>query len=260
MVRLSLLGFAVALLGCAHAGSSGPAGWRLVWHDEFDTPGPPDPARWDYEDGYVRNHERQLYTRRSENVRVEGGHLVIEARREPRGEHAYTSASVHTKHKGEWLYGRIEVRARIPVARGLWPAIWTLGAAHGAERWPDCGELDLMENVGFEPELVHVSVHTAAYNHVKKTHKTTITRVSDLEGWHAYAAEWTPERVDFFVDDRKVFTFANEGTGRAVWPFDRAQYLLLNVAIGGDWGGQHGIDDAQLPRAMLVDYVRVYQR
>lgn len=257
-----LLAFACGVGACAHgAPGSSAASPRLVWSDEFDVAGPPDPARWSYEEGFVRNHEAQLYTRSPDNVRVEDGHLVIEARRDPAAERGYTSGSVRTKGKGEWLYGRIEVRARLPIARGLWPAIWTLGATHGDERWPDCGEIDLMENVGFEPKLLHFSVHTAAYNHVMKTHKTTTARYDDLAtAWHVYAVDWTPERIDFFVDERKVFAFANEGTGRAAWPFDRAQFLLLNLAVGGDWGGQHGIDDASLPRALLVDYVRVYQR
>jgi beta-glucanase (GH16 family) len=262
----------------AHAGE-----WKLVWSDEFDRPGLPDPAKWSYETGYLRNHERQFYTRaRRENARVEGGLLIIEARKErypipgpdssakpadgrraaPAREFAdYTSASLTTDGRAAWTNGRIEVRAKLPSGRGTWPAIWTLGTDIGEVGWPHCGEIDIMEFVGFEPSTIHANIHTYKYNHVKKTNKGDRIAVADAsEAFHVYAVEWDDRKIDFFVDGRKYFTYRNEGTGRDAWPFDREQYLILNLAIGGDWGGQKGIDDRIFPQRYTIDYVRVYQR
>jgi beta-glucanase (GH16 family) len=257
--------------------------WKLIWSDEFDRPGLPDPAKWSYETGYLRNHEKQFYTRaRRENARVEGGMLIIEARKErypiPDTDHSagpggrgrrapahgvaeYTSASLTTRGKAAWTDGRIEVRAKLPSGRGTWPAIWTLGTNIGEAGWPACGEIDIMEHVGFDPGTIHANVHTAKYNHAKKTNKGDRIAVADASGaFHVYAIEWDQRKIDFFVDDRKYFTYTNEGTGRDAWPFDRQQYLILNLAIGGDWGGQKGIDDRIFPQPYIIDYVRVYQR
>jgi len=238
--------------------------YRLVWADEFDRDGAPDVTRWTYDVGGHGwgNNELQYYTEdRRENARVEGGHLVIEARREPWEARAYTSARLVTKGKGDWTYGRIEVRARLPAGRGSWPAIWTLGSATPM-RWPDDGEIDIMEHVGFDQGIVHASIHTRQYNHVQGTQRTARTDVSDVSaGFHTYATEWTADRIETSVDGRAYFSFAREPQGgRAVWPFDAPQHLLLNVAVGGNWGGQKGVDDASLPYRFLIDYVRVYQR
>lgn len=259
--------------GCAYA-----AEWELLWSDEFDYKGLPDPAKWDYEEGLVRNQELQYYTRaRKENARVEDGMLVIEARKEkwanPRyrpgsanwntsAEFAeYTSASLTTRDKEDWTYGRVEVRAKLPKGTGVWPAIWMLGTSIGRVGWPACGEIDIMENVGFEPNIIHGTVHTAKYNHTKGTQKGSQATVEKPhESFHVYAVEWDKDRIDFFVDDRKYFTFENEGAGVEAWPFDGKQYLLLNLAIGGSWGGQKGIDDTIFPQRYYVDYVRVYHR
>jgi len=239
--------------------SSTPSG-TLVWQDEFDGQGLPDASRWNNEVGLIRNNERQFYTeRRSENARLEGGRLVIEARKEAFQGAAYTSASLTSR--ANWTYGRIEVRAKLPKGRGTWPAIWTLGTNIGQVGWPACGEIDIMENVGFEPLRIHGSVHTAAYNHTKGTQKTaTIDIGNPSEDFRVYAMEWYRDRIDVFADGQKYFTFRNEGTGSQVWPFDAAQYLLINLAIGGSWGGQKGIDDSKFPARYVVDYVRVYRQ
>lgn len=239
----------------------GPSGWTLVFSDEFDAPGALDPAKWGYEIGYIRNDEKQYYTSRSENVRAEGGNLVIEARKEPYQGYGYTSASINTRGRFELTYGRVEVRAKLPTGNGTWPAIWMLGTNIGQIGWPACGEIDIMENVGFEPNLIHGTVHTAAYNHVQGTAKgASVTVAGPWEDFHVYAMEWHPDRIDVFVDGQKYFTFRNEGTGSRTWPFDKPQYLLLNLAIGGSWGGQKGIDDSRFPHRYLVDYVRVYKQ
>lgn len=250
--------------------------WKLVWSDEFDKPGRPDPAKWGFEEGFSYNNEQEYYTSRRENARVENGMLVIEARKEHykipaaardrgirtegRQSAEYTSARLTTQNKASWTYGRIEVRAKLPTGRGTWPAIWTLGDNIRQVGWPACGEIDIMENVGFDPDLIHGNIHTTAYNHVQHTNKgSKITVARPYDDFHLYAVEWRPERIDFFVDKTKYFTFNNEGKGDAAWPYHKPQYLILNVAIGGDWGGQKGIDGSIFPQKMYIDYVRVYQ-
>lgn len=267
------------LTGLMVAGSlASAAEWKLVWADEFDKPGLPDPAKWTYEEGFIRNREAQFYTcGRAENARVENGVLVIEARREKflnpnyrpgaqsdwkrASEFAdYTSASLTTRGIAAWRYGRIEVRAKLPGGRGMWPAIWMLGADRSAG-WPACGEIDIMEFVGYEPETIHGTVHTAKYNHVKKTQKGARLQVKAPDkDFHVYAIEWSAERIDFFVDGKKYFTFANEHSGSDAWPFDKPHYLILNTAVGGSWGGAKGIDSSIFPTRFYIDYVRVYEK
>jgi beta-glucanase (GH16 family) len=236
-------------------------GWTPVFADEFDAAGPLDPVKWGYETGYIRNGEKQYYTSRPENVRAEGGHLVIEGRKERYQGFDYTSASINTLARFEFTYGRVEVRAKLPAGTGAWPAIWMMGTNRAQVGWPTCGEIDIMENVGFDPLRIHGSVHTAAYNHTIGTQRTaSVTIANPWEDFHLYAMEWYADHIDVFVDGQKYFTFRNEGAGARVWPFDRAQYLLINLAIGGSWGGQKGIDEASFPQRYLVDYVRVSQQ
>jgi beta-glucanase (GH16 family) len=249
-----------------------PNGYRLVWSDEFGQRGLPDPGKWSYDTAFNKrgwhNDEKQYYAAaRPRNSRVRDGRLIVEAhaeRLDPRrfpdwGGQSYTSARLVTRGKASWTYGYFEVRAKLPCGVGTWPAIWTL-ADRPAMKWPDDGEIDIMEHVGFDPGVVHQSVHTAAYNHVKKTHKTAQVRVPDACGaFHLYQLDWTPERIRMGIDGRTVFTFGKLSSDRAEWPFDGPQYLILNVAVGGFWGGQRGIDDKALPQRMEVDYVRVYQ-
>lgn len=267
------------------ASPAGAESWRLTWSDEFDYSGLPDSEKWGYEEGFVRNNELQCYIpARKENSVVKDGMLVIrankeryanprfradgaQARRRRQREFAeYTSASVTSREKVTWRYGRIEVRAKLPTGRGMWPAIWMLGVPErgpGERRvgWPACGEIDIMENVGFAPNVIHANVHTAKYNHVKGNGKgDKITVEKPYETFHVYAIEWNKDRIDFFVDDKKYFTYENEGTGTDAWPFDAPHYLILNIAVGGSWGGQRGVDDAVFPQEMLIDYVRVYQK
>jgi beta-glucanase (GH16 family) len=246
-----------------------PPGCQLVWSDEFDKPGLPDPNKWDYETGYVRNGERQYYTRaRSENARVEGGSLVIEGRKEQYAIPAakpgqkqiadYTAASLVTKGKAQWMFGRIEVRAKLPQGKGVWPAIWMLGQKFPATRWPACGEIDIMEFVGHTPRLVHANVHySKAGKHASKGGKIEAARPFD--DFHVYAVEWSAEKMDFFFDKQKYFTFnVTDAAEAGANPFHRPQYLLINLALGGSWGRQ--IDDSILPQKYLIDYVRVYQK
>jgi len=274
-MQLATLSLALATM------STGAGEWKLVWSDEFDKPGLPDPARWSYEEGFLRNNEAQYYTRaRPENAHVENGMLVIEARKERfanaryqagapesgRGRRGrefaeYTSASLTTRGKASWTYGRIEVRAKLPPGRGTWPAIWMLGTNTAQVGWPACGEIDIMEFVGFDPGIIHANIHTGKYNHVKKTGKGSQVTIPDAStAFHVYALEWDAHHLDFFVDDKKYFTYTNEGSGMDAWPYDKDQYLILNLAIGGAWGGAKGIDETCFPQRYYIDYVRVYQR
>jgi beta-glucanase (GH16 family) len=238
---------------------------RLVWFDEFNYNGLPDATKWSYERGYVRNRELQYYTtERKENAEVKGGFLHLVVRNDSFRTNGkvvpLTSASLITKGKKEWTYGRIEIRAKFSSALGTWPAIWTLGSNIDSTHWPACGEIDILEHVGYMPDTVHFNVHTGKYNHVVRTNKgTKIFSKAPDKDFHLYALEWFPDRLDWYYDGKKVYSFANEHSGRDAWPFDRPQFLILNFAFGGSWGGQKGIDITALPQTMLVDYVRLYQ-
>ncbi|MBD0331634.1 MAG: glycoside hydrolase family 16 protein [Chitinophagaceae bacterium] len=236
---------------------------KMVWADEFNYSGIPDSTKWNYDTGGHGwgNNELQYYTaNRLENARVENGTLIIEARNESWMGKKFTSARLTTKGKGDWKYGRIEVRARLPKGTGSWPAIWML-ASTTPLRWPDDGEVDIMEHVGFDQGRVHASVHTKKYNHVIGTQKTANTVVPDCsEKFHKYTLDWRPNAINISVDDHQYFTFGNEHRGEDAWPFTKPFHLLLNIAVGGNWGGQKGVDSAAFPMKMEIDYVRVYQR
>lgn len=250
------------------------AKWKLVWSDEFDYQGLPDAKKWDYEEGFIRNNEAQYYTRaRLDNARVENGHLIIEGRKEkyanprynPNGGRRgasrqfaeYTSASLITHNKADWQYGRIEVRAKIPQGQGVWPAIWMLGADSRRVGWPAAGEIDIMEFVGHMPQFIHGTVHYQKDGkHASSGSKVVIDKPFD--NFHVYAVEWSVRQMNFYVDKQKYFTFDLENAeNKGQNPFHQKQYLLINLALGGSWGGK--IDDAIFPCRYLVDYVRVYQ-
>lgn len=238
-------------------------GWKLVWSDEFDKPGQPDPAKWGYEKGMIRNNEKQFYTdNRRENARVEGGKLVIEARKEKMDRGDFTSASVISKGHGEWTYGRVEVKAKLPAARGTWPAIWMLPSDIGKVPWPMCGEIDIMEHVGHDAGKIHGTLHSGAYNHIKGTQRSgTLMIPTFASDFHVYSMDWSADRIVMHIDGKTYVTIERKpGDKAAEWPFNKPFYLILNLAIGGAWGGQKGIDDAAFPQRMEVDYVRVYQK
>jgi beta-glucanase (GH16 family) len=234
--------------------------WTLHWSDEFDGAGI-DASKWSFEVGKKRNQEAQYYTEaRHENARIEDGCLVIEARQEEFEGSEYTSASLHTARKVHFLYGRIEVRAKIPTGRGMWPAVWMMGIENNT-RWPDLGEIDILENVGYDPDVIHANVHSKQYNHTKGNGRGNKIEVdAPYNDFHMYAVEWFPDHMDFFYDEQKYFTVVNDGTGKDSWPFDAGHYLILNAAVGGSWGGQKGIDDSIFPQKYLIDYVRVYKQ
>lgn len=248
-----------------------PGNYVLAWADEFNEGAFPNTAYWAYDtyrnaDGWY-NGEAQYYARdRAENARIENGMLIIEARRERLesapdfGGQNYTSARLMTHGKAVWTYGFFEVRAKLPCGRGAWPAIWTLAYEDG-QGWPHDGEIDIMEHVGHQPNLVHATVHTGAFNHQVGNSRTASTQLPDpCNSFHRYQMHWTEDRITIGVDDRAIYRYRrNTRMGRPAWPFDSPQYLLLNIAVGGSWGGQQGIDDAIFPTRMEIDYVRVYQ-
>ena len=254
------------LLVAGWTGAQEREGWKLVWSDEFDKVGLPDPAKWTYETGFVRNREAQYYTKaRLENARVENGRLVIEGRKEefktPDGKTSqYTAASLTTEGLFETTYGRIEVRAKLPRGRGMWPAIWMLGSAHRTLGWPKCGEIDIMEFVGHEPEKVFATVHWFGFE--KGKHASlggNLPGQKPSDDFHVYAVEWFKDRMDFFYDNTKYFSYPLEKAGTDDKnPFHKPHYLLMNLAIGGAWGGQKGIDTAIFPQKYEIDYVRIY--
>ena len=232
-------------------------GWKLVWSDEFDTPGLVDPKKWSYEEGMLRNGEKQFYTRaRKENCRVENGMLIITAIKEkgPGGRGDYTSASIETKGLASWTYGRIEMRAKLPQGRGTWPAFWTLGNQGG---WPSCGEIDIMEFVGYQPDKVFSTLHWNAGGHKQKGNPFSVQ--APFNDFHIYAVEWFQDRIDSYFDNTKYGTInlnqCGDGANNA---FRKPHYVKINFAVGGDWGAAKGIDESIWPQKYIIDYVRVY--
>jgi beta-glucanase (GH16 family) len=254
----SLLLLTLALVSTAAAEVPG---WKLVWSDEFDRPGRPDPAKWTYEHGLIRNQEKQFYTKdRQENARIENGKLIIEARKEKIDGGDFSSASLITKGLGEWSSGRFEIRAKLPAARGTWPAIWMLPKNRGKDGWPRCGEIDIMEHVGHDPGRIHATLHSEAFNHTKHNQRSgKIVIPTFATAFHTYAMEWTDGHILMQVDGKTFAEFKKKpGDTDKEWPFDKPFYLILNLAVGGSWGGTKGIDESAFPQRMEVDYVRVY--
>jgi len=261
-----LLILSVVFLGCNSDEKPAPVPdneWTLVWLDEFDYTGLPDSTKWSYDVGGHGwgNNELQYYTeKRLENARVENGFLTIEAHREEMNGKNYTSARLVSKGKGDWQYGKIEVKAKLPKGVGTWPAIWML-ASTPKLKWPDDGEIDIMEHVGYNHGFVHGSIHTKKYNHIIGTQLTDTTFVSDVaDNFHRYQVEWNKDSLFVGIDDKVFFRCANDGTGYEAWPFDNKMHLLLNIAVGGNWGGQKGVDENIWPQRMEIDYVRVWQK
>lgn len=230
----------------------------LLWSDEFDYEGLPDNKKWSFEEGFVRNNEPQYYTvNREQNAYVKDGILRITALKEEYKGAQYTSASINTKGKFEFTNGRLEVRAKIPTGNGIWPAIWTLGANIDKVSWPLCGEIDIMEYWGHNPNSIHANVHTGDYNHSKGTGRGgSITVQKPWDDFHIYAVEWYSDRLDFYYDTILYYSCKKKGEGVGEWPFDDPQYLLLNLALISN---RKNINDEIFPAIYLIDYVRYYK-
>jgi beta-glucanase (GH16 family) len=247
-----------------------PAAARLIWHDEFDGRAL-DSHKWAYDtsrnkEGWY-NGELQYYAaNRPENLRVSGGKLIINARHEKLslaryadwGGQAYTSGKIVSVGAGAWTYGFFEVRAKLPCTRGTWPAIWMLPVK--LNDWPGDGEIDIMEQVGSEPNLLHATLHTALFNHLRKTQRGAQRLLpTSCTAFHRYQLDWRRDMITIGVDNRAFMRVRNnQPGGRSAWPFDDPFRMILNLAIGGDWAGAKGIDDDAMPQSMEVDYVRVW--
>ncbi|SDM25616.1 Glycosyl hydrolases family 16 [Catalinimonas alkaloidigena] len=249
----------------AMADATPGAAYQLVWSDEFDGEHL-DTTKWNYNVGGHGwgNNELQFYTdARPENARLAGGTLRITAIHEPWEGKEFTSARLTTKGKADWTYGRFEIRAKLPSGVGTWPAIWLLytDKEYGNQGWPDNGEIDIMEEVGYDPDVIHSTIHDKAFNHSIGTQVGDTLRIPTARSaFHVYRTDWTPDSIISYIDDQRYFAFGNTGEGWEEWPFDHDHHLLLNVAVGGNWGGQQGVDTTAFPTAMEVDYVRVYQQ
>lgn len=243
---------------------------NLIWSDEFDVDGAPNPTKWTYDLGTGAdrgipgwgNNELQFYTDRPENVRVEGGMLHITARQEQFEGSGFTSARILTKGLFEKTFGRFEASIKLPFGQGIWPAFWLLGDdSDGTVIWPQIGEIDIMEYRGQEPRVVHGSIHGPGYSA-----GNAVTRAFTLPSgrfdtrFHVFAIEWGPDFIDFFVDDTKYFSVDPGSVRGNEWVFnDNKFHIILNVAVGGSFVGPPNAN-TPFPQTMLVDYVRVYSK
>lgn len=240
-----------------------PEGYQLVWQDEFNDQSlsMPDENLWWYETGDHGwgNNEIQRYVEGKQGneviAEVSNGTLKIHAKRVG---NEVLSARINTKES--WKYGYFEGRMKLAKGKGTWPAFWMM--PKNFTSWPDDGEIDIMEEVGYDPNVIHSSIHCKAYYHSIGTQKTATTRVPTAQtDFHVYAVEWTPDYIKGFVDGKEYFTFHNDKAGnKDTWPFNALFYLKLNLAWGGDWGGAQGIDESVLPATFEIDYVRVFQK
>jgi beta-glucanase (GH16 family) len=245
--------------GVQVTGPERPA-WRLVWHDEFDKAIGPD---WTFDVGTGGNgwgnNELEYYTARPENARVENGVLVIEARKESYQSREYTSARLKTEGRRTFKYGRIEARIQVPRGQGMWPAFWALGEDQKAAGWPRCGEIDVMENIGREPSRVHATVHGPGYSGGQGVGGPfDLPSGAFADGFHVFAVEWDASGLRFSVDDT-VYKSITPTDVPATWVYDHPFFLLLNLAVGGNWPGPPDTETV-FPARMKVDYVRAYER
>jgi beta-glucanase (GH16 family) len=271
-----VLAFAIIAV-CAGTGIAAPRsyvppGYKLVWQDEFNASpaagaafATPAPATWFYETGAHGwgNQELQNYVSGKEGkghaATISKGTLKITLKKVA-AEKRPISARINTKQS--WQYGYFEARIKLPVGKGTWPAFWMMPKENG--KWPDCGEIDIMEEVGRDPNTIHSTIHCKAYNHMIGTHKRKQKKVPTAESaFHIYAVEWTPDKIRGFVDGECYFEYLNDKqNNKATWPFDVPFYLKLNLAWGGQWGGggKQDVDESKLPATYEIDYVRVYQK
>ena len=258
---------------------SAPVGYQLVWSDEFDSPESLKekwmPMNWDAQ---RVNHELQTYRPPFSPIKdaegqerftaeVRDGILCINCFEGEDGK--VYSARMDSKEAGSeyndkagWKYGYFEARIKIPSGLGTWPAFWMMPADwNDSDRWPDCGEIDIMEEVGADPNMAVCSLHSRGHNHTDKTQVSASRYIENMENdWKVYSMLWDEDHIELFADGRQILNYPNDGTGKANWPYDRPYHITLNLAWGGDWGGYKGVDESVLPVGMEVDYVRVYQK
>lgn len=238
---------------------------RMIFHDEFDTDGMPDPKFWGYEEGYVRGGEMQYYTvARPENVFVKDGLLHIVTindnwEDETGKTHAVTSGSVMTKDKVKFTYGRVDIRAKLPICLGSWPALWMMPNDDVYGYWPNSGEIDIIEHVGFNPYTIYFTAHCAEQNGENNKYHSSASLPTCTTEFHVYSLEWSENRLDWYIDGKRKWTVVKNSNTWRGWPYNKDFYLILNTAFGGSWGGQRGVDLEALPITFEIDYVRVFQ-
>ena len=236
--------------------------WQLIFEDEFEGTGF-NTQTWSYCKRGTPDWNKYLISS-SQTVAVENGVLKVRAIKNTNlaaDPVPYHTGGIESRGKFNFRYGKAEIKAKFNNGQGSWPAIWMMPTKGEYGGWPGSGEIDIMENVGYDPDTIVGTVHTQAYNHSIGTQKGKRISIPDChETFHLYALEWEPEELRIYVDSTLYFTYKNEGTGSEAWPFDKPFYLLLNVAVGGNWGGSRGVDDTIFPQQMVVDYVRVYQK
>jgi beta-glucanase (GH16 family) len=270
-----LIGVLAVVLGLPHTKKQPPAptitptpeGWKLAWADEFDAPdgSAPDSAKWNFSTGGGGwgNAEMQYYTDRIENAYIEDGSLVIEAREEEGFGFPYTSVRINTLGKGDWTYGRFEVRAKLPYGQGIWPAIWMLPSNYTYGGWPASGEIDIMELIGHEPGRVYGTLHYGMPRTQSGDHYDLPEEKRFADDYHVFALEWEAGEMRWYVDDdlyqAQTEWFTSSTSGKYPAPFDHNFHIIMNIAVGGRWPG-YPDETTEFPQTMRVDYVRVYQR
>jgi len=265
-----LLGIFIFFSACHSASTGSPSGkmqerdngnFKLVWNDEFDYTGQPDSSKWSFEIGNGKkgwgNNELEYYTNHLSNANVKEGKLVITARKEQIDGFNYTSARLITQHKFAFTYGRIDVSAKLPGGKGIWPAIWMLGDDIETVGWPACGEVDIMEHIGKEPDRIHGSIHTPSS--FGNTLNTAIINVPDCEAaFHVYSVEWDKQEIRYYIDNSFYYSYHPDVYNDDTWPFNKKLFIILNVAVGGNFGG--AVDANIFPQSMEVGFVRVFQK
>lgn len=241
--------------------------YKSVWEDQFDgteldlekwTPvvgnGCPDNCQFG-------NNELQFYSDSSQNLAVSNGTLKMIAFKEAREGSEYTSAKLISQSKGDWKYGKVEVKAKLPTGRGTWPAIWMLPTLERPMNWPLDGEIDIMEHVGYNQGMIYGTIHTLNYNHIDGTQKSDSIYLEDVsDHFHVYSMEWDEQQMSWFVDGKQYLRIDKGQEAYEGWPFDQKFHLILNFAVGGNWGGKYGVDDSIWPQIFEIDYVKVYQK
>jgi len=229
-----------------------------AWSDEFATDGAPDTNKWSYDIGGNGwgNNELQYYTS-GLNANITAGILKITARKESYGGREYTSARMVTKNKADWQYGRFEIKAKLPKGRGTWPAIWMLPTDNVYGGWPNSGEIDIMEHVGYDLNNVHFTLHANAFFGANGKGAAKIISTA-TEEFHVYRLDWAPYGIRGYFDNEKVFEYSNPQAGYTMWPYDKKFHMLFNIAVGGNWGGAQGVDNTIFPATMEIDYIKYY--
>ena len=249
----------ISLALALSTGQDPKEGRKLVFDQEFNRPGPLDDRVWYFDDGPVYNQEMEHYT--SSNAEVKGGNLLITARS---NQGKITSARIESHDS--WRYGYFEIRAKVPGGRGTWPAIWLLNDSlrhpntPSGKPWPDCGEIDIMEEVGYDPGTFHFSLHSAKFNWMKREQRTKTATVPDgATKFHVFGLDWRPNQIRFLMDGVETYKVDDDSNDYASWPFVDKFYMILNLAIGGSWGGAKGVDPSIFPSRYYIDYVKIYQ-